>query len=141
MSENTTNEIRERLKLEKAQLKEQTKVAKNELVDLAQETVSETKHDIRKVFTYGAALVVTYGVSQWALRIHKSRSQKKYLKKISKLDKSSKKGKAVEVTETHDKRIPSFGKMLRDEATVFLLGVAKEEVLNYLERRKEKKKK
>ncbi|MBD0404036.1 hypothetical protein [Flammeovirga sp. EKP202] len=141
MSEQKTNTVREKLKAEKIQLKEQTKLAKQELVDLAQGTVSETQQDIKKIFTYGAALVVTYGLSQWALRIHKSRSQKKYLKKLSKLEVPTKKGKKIVSTDTHESRVPSFGKMLREEATVFLMGVAKEEILNYLESRKEKKKK
>lgn len=136
-----TNEVREKLKAEKALLKEQTKLAKSELVDLAHDTVSETKHDIKKVFTYGAALVVTYSISQWALRIHKSRSQKKYLKKLAELEKAPKKGKKTLVADPHESKVPSFGKMLRNEATVFLMGVAKEELLNYLETRKEKKKK
>ncbi|KXX69497.1 hypothetical protein [Flammeovirga sp. SJP92] len=141
MSEQRTNAVREKLKAEKAQLKEQTQSAKKELVDLAQGTVSETQQDIKKIFTYGAALVVTYSLSQWALRIHKSRSQKKYLKKLSKLEGPAKKGKKIVSTDSHESRVPSFGKMLRDEATVFLMGVAKEEILNYLESRKEKKKK
>ena len=141
MSEKKTNEVREKLKAEKVLLKEQTKQAKDELVSLASGTVSETQQDIKKVLTYGAALVVTYGISQWALRLHKSRSQKKYLKKLSKVEGTTKKGKKIVSTDTHESRVPSFGKMLRDEATVFLMGVAKEEILNYLESRKEKKKK
>ncbi|NME71855.1 hypothetical protein [Flammeovirga aprica] len=141
MSEQKTNTVREKLKAEKVLLKQQTKEAKDELVGLAQDTVSETQHDIKKIFTYGAALVVTYSLSQWALRIHKSRSQKKYLKKLSKLEGDAKKGKKIVSTETHESKVPSFGKMLRDEAAVFLMGVAKEEILNYLESRKEKKKK
>ncbi|AZQ63132.1 hypothetical protein EI427_13050 [Flammeovirga pectinis] len=136
-----TNEIRERLKADKERLKAETKLYKDELVSLTSETVADTRHDIKKVLTYGAAVVATYSLSQWALRLHSHRSKKKYLKKLEKLDEKGAKAKIDTNEESSNSRIPSFGKMLRDEATVFLMGVAKEELLNYLTRRQENRKK
>ncbi|NLR91208.1 MULTISPECIES: hypothetical protein [Flammeovirga] len=133
---NKSNEIRDRLNEEKAQLKKDTKKYRDDLVDVASETVSGMRTDVKKVLTYGAALVITYNLSNWAFKVGNKRSQKKYLKKLAKANAQNAAGGDVKIKNS---KVPSFGKMLRDEAMVFLMGVAKEELINYLQTRKERR--
>ncbi|ANQ49635.1 hypothetical protein KMW28_04910 [Flammeovirga yaeyamensis] len=134
----SANEVRERLKAEKIQLKEETKKYKEDLVNVATDTVTDVRSDVKKMMVYGAALVAAYSLTQWGFKVHNKRSQKKFLKKLAKENKNT---GQLPLSESKNSKIPSFGKMLRDEATTFLIGVAKEELMNYLETRKETRKK
>ncbi|OHX66440.1 hypothetical protein [Flammeovirga pacifica] len=130
----SANEVRERLKAEKIQLKEETKKYKEDLINVAADTVNDARGDVKKVMIYGAALVAAYSLTQWGFKVHNKRSQKKFLKKLSKENKNT---GGLPLNESKNSVIPSFGKMLRDEAATFLIGVAKEELMNYLETRKD----
>ena len=123
-------EILEKQDPEKRKLMEEANWHKQNLTEGVHQVSEQTEKIITNAIIIGGALAVTYFLIN---EIGNTRRKKKKSKTVKLVTQSPVESGSVEETEGNDSILAQIGTKIANEATIFLLNLAKEKINEYLQ--------